>query len=150
MSKVGNSLNFMYNMEQFATRIYLVQRSAFKGSDVADKLTAASANEQTHTDFLRAQILELKLKPSHLGCLFKTAAVIVGGITRILGKSAVLNAAIFVEKRAVRDYGNYVKQVKFDEKTVALLKRIIADEVRHVETWQSSLATLRGKKTPAV
>ena len=149
MSRVSSSLNFMYKMEQFATQIYLVQRGAFKGSDVADKLTAASANEQTHVDILRAQLLELKITPSWLGFLFKTAAIIGGTVTVILGKSNILKAAIFVEKRAIKDYGNYLKQVHYDEKTVALLKRIIADEEIHVETWQNALAALKGNQKPA-
>jgi rubrerythrin len=146
MSSVSSSLNFMYNMEQFATQIYLVQKEAFIGSDVADKLTAASVNEQTHVDILRAQILELKISPSWLGFLFKAAAFIGGTATVILGKSNVLKAAVFVEKRAIRDYGNYLQQVNFDEKTVALLKRIIADEEIHVATWQNALASLKGNQ----
>ena len=149
MSSVSNSLNFMYNMEQFATQIYLVQKEAFVGSDVVDKLTAASANEQTHVDILRAQLLELKIAPSWLGFLFKAAATLSGTATVIMGKSTVLKAAIFVEKRAIKDYGNHLKQINYDEKTVALLKRIIADEEIHVETWQKALAALKGNQKPA-
>jgi bacterioferritin len=150
MNRVSSSLNFMYKMEQFATQIYLVQKEAFVGSDVADKLTVASANEQTHVDILHAQILELKIALSWWGFLFKTAAIIGGAVTVILGKSTVMKADIFVEKRAIRDYSNYVKQVHYDEKTVALLKRIIADEEIHVETWQKALASLKGNRKAAV
>ena len=95
MSRVSSSLNFTYNMEQFATLIYLVQKEAFVGSDVAEKLTAASANEQTHVDILHTQILELKITPSWLGFLFKAAAILSGTVTVILGKSNVLKADIF-------------------------------------------------------
>jgi hypothetical protein len=98
MSRVSTSLNFMYKMEQFATRIYLVQRGAFKGSDVADKLTSASANEQTHVDILRAQIIELKIALSWWGFLFKAAAFIGGTITVILGKSNVLKAGVLLKR----------------------------------------------------
>ena len=143
MSRVSSSLNFMYKMEQFATQIYLMQKETFIGSDVADKIIAASANEQTHVDILRTQILELKISISWLGFMFKIAAIIGGTIMTIMGKSAVLKADIFVEKRAIKDYGNYLKQVNYDEKTVALLKGIIADEERHVETWQNALAALK-------
>jgi hypothetical protein len=43
VSRVSSSLNFMYKMEQFATQIYFVQKEAFVGSDVVEKLTAASS-----------------------------------------------------------------------------------------------------------
>jgi|PlaIllAssembly_1097288.scaffolds.fasta_scaffold1412318_2 demethoxyubiquinone hydroxylase (CLK1/Coq7/Cat5 family) len=107
MSRVNSSLNFTYKVEQFATRIYLVQKEAFSGSGVMDKLTAASANEQTHVDNLQAQILELKIKPSWLDFLFKMAAVIFGAVTLICGRSAFLKADVLIEQRAIRDYGNY-------------------------------------------
>jgi bacterioferritin len=146
MSRVSSSLNFMYKMEQFATRIYLVQRGAFKGSDVADKLTAASENEQTHVELLRAQITDLKIGLSPWGFLFKIAAIVVGTVTRICGKTTIMRADIFVESRAVKDYGNYVKKIGYDEKTAAMLKRIIEDEERHVAIWRNSLNQLKESK----
>jgi demethoxyubiquinone hydroxylase (CLK1/Coq7/Cat5 family) len=146
MSRISRSLNFMYKMEQFATRICLVQRGAFTGRDIADKLTAASVNEQTRVDLLRVRILDLKIGLSSWGFLFKFAAVIVGAVTRVLGKQTIMRADVFVEQRAIKDYRNYVKTVGFNEKTTAMLEKIIANEVKHVETWSSSLAQLKGKK----
>jgi hypothetical protein len=35
--------------------------------------------------------------------------------------------------------------VEFDEKSVDLIERIIVDEERHVETWESSKALLKGE-----
>lgn len=57
-----------------------------------------------------------------------------------------MRADVFVEKRAIKDYGNYVKTVGFDEKTTAMLEKIIADEERHVETWEGTLTQLKGEK----
>jgi len=143
MSKVSCTLNFMYAMEQFATRIYLLQMRAFRNTETAGKLTAASANEQTHVNFLRARLLEMKYRPSRLGFLFRLAAIILGWLTGCLGKSTALRAAIFVETRAVKDYGSFAKKPYFDTATKALLEQIIADEVQHVNTWKSELAALK-------
>jgi bacterioferritin (cytochrome b1) len=146
MSRISRSLNFMYKMEQFAKRICLVQRGAFTGSDIGDKLTASSVNEQTRVDLLRVRILDLKIGLSSWGFLFKFTAVIVGAVTMVLGKQTIMRADVFVEQRAIKDYRNYVKTVGFNEKTTAMLEKIIADEVKHIETWSSLLAQLKGKK----
>ena len=55
MSKVLRSLQWMQNMERFATRIYRTQTRAFADKESMDKLRAAIANEQEHADsWLRA------------------------------------------------------------------------------------------------
>ncbi|MFC1949812.1 demethoxyubiquinone hydroxylase family protein [Chloroflexota bacterium] len=139
------ALKFMYNMERFATQIYLTQRRAFRGSEIEGRLTKASANEQEHVDLLRKRTIELKERPSRIGFLFQLAGIIVGFATLCLGRKFVMKAGIRVERRAIRDYNSFIKRLDFDGETVSLLKQIITDEERHVETWQNSLKELRRK-----
>ncbi len=132
MSRVSSSLNFAYNMEQFAAQVYLVQKQAFVGTDVADRLQAASLNEKTHIDMLRTQMLELKMRPSRLGFIFRFTAVIFGAFTVLFGKPFVMRVDISLENGAVGDYGNNLKKLKYDEKTVAVVNQIISDEEIHI------------------
>lgn len=145
MGAIINSLNFMCNMERFATEIYRVQSRAFKGDETSEKLDAETENERQHAINLKARITELNGTHSRLGFLFKTAGRIAGFITTLLGKLFILKADILIEKRAIRDYGNFLKKLELDEKTVDLIKRIIADEERHVETWQDCIKALKSK-----
>jgi bacterioferritin len=139
------SLKFMYNMERFATQIYLTQRRVFDEESMLKKLNAAAENEQDHINFLRKRILELQGNRSHIGFLFQTAARIFGATAGIFGKEFVLKVDVFVEDRAIKDYGTFLNRVKFDEDTVRLINRIIADEIFHKDTWKSSIEELTGR-----
>ncbi|OGN90005.1 MAG: hypothetical protein A2158_00870 [Chloroflexi bacterium RBG_13_46_14] len=141
-----SALKFMYNMERFATQIYLTQRRVFDEEWILKKLNAAAENEQEHVNVLRKRILELQGNRSHIGFLFQTAARLLGTIAGIFGKEFVLKVDVFVENRAIKDYGAFLNRVKFDEDTVNLIDRIIADEVFHKETWKSSLEELTGQE----
>lgn len=145
MSRVINSLNFMYGMERFATEIYGTQGRTFTGNEIEDKFKAAMDNEHQHADDLQKRIIELNGTPSRLGRLFQIAGRLLGLITKTFGKPFILRADSWIEKRAIRDYGGFLSRVEFDEKSVDLIKRIIVDEERHVETWENSIALLKGK-----
>ena len=145
MNKEVYALKFMYNMERFATQIYLTQCRAFAGSEIKDKLKKASINERQHVEYLLKRIIELKGGPSRFGFLFQLAGVLMGFMTICLGRLFVLKADTWVEKKAIKDYGSFVKKLDFDSKTEILLKKIIADEEKHVKTWQTSIKLLKGK-----
>ena len=145
MNKEVCALKFMYNMERFATQIYLTQCRAFAGSEIEDKLKKASVNERQHVDYLRKRVIELGGAPSRLGFLFQLAGILMGVITMCLGRLFILKADTWVEKRAIKDYGSFIKRLNFDSETENLLKKIIADEEKHVETWQNSIKVLKGK-----
>lgn len=133
-------------MERFATQIYRTQRRVFDEEWIVKKLNAAAENEQEHVNVLRKRILELQGNRSHIGFLFQTAARILGSIAGIFGKEFVLKVDVFVENRAIKDYGTFLNKIKFDEDTVTLINRIIADEVFHKDTWKSSIEELTGQE----
>ena len=139
------SLKFMYNMERFATQIYLTQRRVFNEESILKKLNAATENEQEHVNVLRKRIMELQGNRSRLGFLFQTAARILGTLAGCFGKEFVLKVDVFVENRAINDYGAFLNRVEFDEDTVTLINRIIADEIFHKDTWKSSLEEMTGQ-----
>ena len=144
MDNIKNSLHFMHCMERFATEVYRTQRGAFRKSELADEFKAATENEHEHAVSLRKRVIEVKGVPARMGFLFHAAGILVGILTRIFGKRCILRADIMVEKRAIKDYDSFVNRIDFDEQTMALLRRIIQDEVRHVENWRNALASLEG------
>ncbi len=143
MSAATNALKMMYNMERLATALYKAQPRAFHEEETLNRLAAAAANEQQHVDNLSSRIIELGGSPSRVGFLFQTAGAIFGFLVTFAGRVFVLRTSVWFEKRAIRDYGNYMQRLKFDEDTVAMLQRIVADEERHVTTWQDSIARIK-------
>ena len=146
MSKAISSLKVMQRMERFATHVYLTQIRAFRGREIADRLRAAAVNEQEHADTLAERIEALGGTPSRAGIFYQTAGTLLGFATTLLGRVSLLKADLFVERRAVRDYGAFLQKVDFDEQSVALITKIIEDEERHIETWNDSIEILKGRR----
>ena len=146
MNKAICSLNFMYSMERFATAIYRVQKSSFKNQAILEKLTYAVDNEQQHALKLRSRITELGVTPSNLSFLFQIAGSLLGGLSRCFSKTLALKIDTAIEKRAVKDYGYFLRSLKLDDTTKQLLKNIIADEELHIRNWQDSIKLLKSKK----
>jgi bacterioferritin (cytochrome b1) len=138
------SLNFMYSMERFATEIYLTQWRAFSEVGIAEKLKHATENERQHAESLRNHIVGLKGIPSRFSILFWIAGKLIGCITRCLGKKLMLRADILIEKRAIKDYGYFMRTMHFGEDTNLLIKGIIRDEEEHVRNWETCLGSLKG------
>jgi demethoxyubiquinone hydroxylase (CLK1/Coq7/Cat5 family) len=146
MNKATCSLNFMYSMERFATAIYRVQKGGFKNKAIFEKLTYAVDNEQQHALKLKSRITELGNTPSRLAFLFQIAGFLLGGLSRCLSKTLALKTDTAIEKRAVKDYGYFLRTLELDDKTKQLIKNIITDEERHIRNWQDSIKLLKSKK----
>ena len=134
----------MYNMERFATQIYLTQRNEFEEEWILNKLNAAAENEQEHINVLKKRIMELQGNQSHIGFVFQTAGRFLGTIAGIFGRSCVLKIDVFVKDRANMDYTALLNKVKFDENIVKLINQLIADKVFHKDNWTLSMEELAG------
>jgi demethoxyubiquinone hydroxylase (CLK1/Coq7/Cat5 family) len=146
MNKAIYSLNFMYSMERFATAIYRVQKGGFKNQAIFAKLTYAVDNEQQHSLKLRNRITELGHTPFRISFLFQFAGSLFGGLSRCFGNTLALKTDTTIEKRAVKDYGYFLRTLELDDTTKQLIKGIITDEEEHIRNWQGSIKLLKGKK----
>ena len=146
MNEVLRSLGTMYNIERAATAIYKAQVSAFRGTEIADKLKAATVNEQEHADNLKARIEELGGTAPRLGFFFQMGGLTLGLATALLGKMRVLKTDGWVERKAVKDYSGFLQRVKFDEESAALIQRNIEDEKMHIKNWEESIQILLKEK----
>ena len=102
MNKEIYALKFMFNMERFATQIYLTQCRAFTGSEIKDKLKKASINEREHVEYLLKRIIELKGGKSRIGFLFQLAGILMGFLSICLGRLYILKADTWIEKRQLK------------------------------------------------
>ncbi len=145
MNKAILALNFMYCMERFATAVYRAQSGAFKDTLIAKKMAYAVENERQHALDVAGMIVKLDSRPFRLAFLFRMAGTGVGLLSRLPGRVPALNAAVMIEKRAVKDYGYFLRRLDYDKQTRKLLQRIIADEELHTKNWQDSIQLLRNK-----
>ena len=135
-------LNFLHNMERFATQVYRTQSPAFNGTSVAEKMEFAINNEHEHAENLKRRVVELGGTLSRLGFLFQTIGGLVSIITRCFGRIFMLRVAIRIEERAVKDYSYLVDRIDFDGKSIELIRTIISDEKVHIRNWQNSIIML--------
>jgi demethoxyubiquinone hydroxylase (CLK1/Coq7/Cat5 family) len=133
-------------MERFATAIYRVQKGGFKNKAIFEKLSYAVDNEQEHAFKLRSRITELGNAPSRLSFLFQIFGSLLGGLSRCFSKTLALKTDTAIEKRAVKDYGYFLRTLKLDDTTKQLIKSIITDEELHIRNWQDSIKLLKSKK----
>lgn len=145
MNKTLRTLRKLHNVERFAVEIYRTQIRAFPEKEIADRLKAAMATEQEHVNDLRACIGELGGSCSWLGFLFQIAGKLLGFTTTLMGKVFLLNTDIWVERRAVKDYGDFLRKVDFDEKSRGLIQKNLEDEKAHIRMWEESLEILQAQ-----
>jgi len=146
MKEILHSLGTMYKIERAATAIYKAQVCAFRGTEIADKLSAATANEQEHADNLKARIEELGGTAPRLGFLFQMGGMSLGFITILLGKMRLFKTDCWVERKAVKDYNGFLQRVDFDEKSIALVQKNIEDEKKHIKNWEESIKLLSNQR----
>jgi bacterioferritin len=144
VNEVLRALRKMHNFERFAVEVYCAQIRAFPEREIADRLEAAMANEQEHVNGLQARIGELRGTCSWLGFFFQRAGRVLGFTTTLLGKIFLLKTDIWIEKRAVKDYGDSLQKVDFDEKSRSLVQKNLEDEKVHIKRWEESIEILKG------
>ena len=144
VSKVLSSLKVMQRMERLATNVYKQQIRAFKGNEIGDKLSKAHENEKEHARTLAQLITVMKGHPSRMGVFFGLAGGITGIATLLIGKTQLLKIDTWIERKAIEDYTKFINTIKYPEDTLWLLTRIIDDEKRHVNTWNTSIGILKG------
>jgi len=149
MNEAMKALRKMHNLERLATEIYRVQTGAFREEEeIADRLQAATLNEQEHIDDLEARIDALGGSASPLGLAFQMAGKTLGMTTRLLGKNCVLRTDARIEEKAIQDYNAFLDRVDFDAKSRALIKNNTEDERLHVRRWQDSMEILKRGRAP--
>lgn len=136
--KVIKTLRQLHMLEVMAANIYRMQITK-EPSELNRELIAAMHNEMTHIQDFRTKLMEYGAHPAFYAFVFWWVGFVMGLGSRILGKKAILKAGIWVESKAVTDYGKILESLDWDEPTRAVIAKDRADEEIHIDRWKNLL-----------
>ncbi len=135
---IKKALKQLHCLEITATNIYKYQISS-TDSELNRELIAAMCNEMTHIQDFQVKLFEHGWRPSPLRFIYWWIGFGLGTIGRMLGTKRILRTGIWVETKAVREYGRLLKDIDWDETTRQVVEKNQADEHGHVERWKALL-----------
>jgi ubiquinone biosynthesis monooxygenase Coq7 len=135
---IKKGLRTLQTLETMAVNIYKLQISK-KPNELNLYLIAAMGNEMTHLQDFQVKLFEYGFKPSKFRILYWIVGVALGFISRALGNKAILKTGVWVEKKAVRHYGELLQSIKWDPQTRRIIEKDQADEEGHIERWRELL-----------
>jgi len=136
---IRKSLIMLHTLETMAQNIYKFQLTS-EPTDMNRQLIAAMTNEITHLQDFQVLLYEFGWKPWKLRWGFWMAGFVIGYTSRLLGRKAMLRAAIWLESLAVQHYGEFLETVDWDEDSRRVLEKNRSDEQGHIERWQKIYA----------
>ena len=135
---IKKALSTLHCLEMTATNIYRYHITAER-SELNRDLIAAMCNEMTHYQDFQVKLFEYGWRPSKLVWAYGIAGAVLGFWSRLRGRKAILKTGIWVETRAVREYGKLLREVDWDEETRKVVEKNQADEDGHIQRWQKLL-----------
>jgi len=135
---IKKGLRTLHTLETMAVNIYKFQ-VADKAAELNLQLIAAMCNEMTHLQDFQVKLFEYGFKPSKLRPLYWLVGFIIGFCSRLMGKKSILKTGIWVEKKAVRHYGELLRKIEWDEETRHIIEKDQADEQGHINRWRKFL-----------
>ncbi|RJQ25676.1 MAG: ferritin-like domain-containing protein [Peptococcaceae bacterium] len=133
-------LNWFYSLELNQVDLYTAQAHAMEDIYLAKTLARVAAIEQQHVDNMAAEIKKRGAEPTRLGdavapLLGKASGTVVG----ILGAKAVLKTNIALEKKAMKDYKDFISRVEDDSHLLNILWDNLIDEDLHTAWFTNKL-----------
>ena len=138
LRKIKKALLSLHCLEITATNIYRYQISK-DNNELNRQLIAAMCNEMTHYQDFQLKLFEYRWRPSVLRVGYWFIGFLLGSISRIMGRKAVLKVGIWVESRAVKEYARLLKEIPWDADTRKVVEKDQADEGGHIQRWQKLL-----------
>jgi demethoxyubiquinone hydroxylase (CLK1/Coq7/Cat5 family) len=142
LKAIKNALLNLHTLELTATNIYRFQITK-EDNEHNRELIAAMLNEMVHYQDFQVKIYEFGWKPKSITrWAYGIVGMVLGRWSRIRGKKAILNTGIWVETRAVKEYGLLLKDVDWDDETRKVVEKNQADEGGHIQRWRSLVASV--------
>jgi len=138
---IRKGLLTLHTLELMAVNIYRFQITQ-DVSELNRQLIAAMCNEMTHVQDFQVKLFEHGWRPSSLRWTYWIVGCVLGFVSRLMGKKAVLRADIWFETKAVRDYGELLQTADWDEDTRLVIEKDRADEQGHVSRWKAMLEAM--------
>ncbi|MBN2028866.1 demethoxyubiquinone hydroxylase family protein [bacterium] len=121
-----------------ATAIYQFQISGSR-DEVNRQLIASMANEMTHIQDFKIKLYEYGWRPSKRKGFYWMVGFTIGIVSKLLGRKMILRTGIWVEKKAVRHYGELLSTIDWNNDTRKIIEKNQSDEVIHIEHWKALL-----------
>jgi demethoxyubiquinone hydroxylase (CLK1/Coq7/Cat5 family) len=138
LREIKKALHSLHTLEIMAANLYRFQISR-DPSDLNLQLIIAMCNEMTHIQDFQVKLYEYGLRPSKRRWAFWIAGLVIGFGSRLLAPRSILKTAAWVERKAVRHYGELLEGIEWDEDLRRIIEKDRSDEEGHISRWQGLL-----------
>jgi len=138
LKKNKKGLHVLHTMEGMAVNIYKFQITP-ESTELNRQLITAMCNEMTHYQDFQVKLFEYGFKPAKMRWMYWMVGFVIGLISRIFGRKAVLKADIKLEAKAVHHYRELLETIDWDEETRRIIEKDQADEHGHINRWKKLL-----------
>ena len=133
------ALKTLHTLEIMAVNIYKFQISK-KQKDLDVDLIAAMCNEMTHFQDFQIKLYEYGISPGKWRFAYWIVGMVIGFISKLLGKRSVLKTGIWVERKAVRHYERILRSYPWNSEIRQIILKDQADERGHIDRWKQLLS----------
>ena len=138
LRQIRKALRSLHTLEIMAANLYRFQISR-DPSDLNLQLIIAMCNEMTHIQDFQVKLYEYGLRPSKRRWTFWIVGLVIGFGSRLLGRRSILKTAAWVERKAIRHYGELLEGIEWDEDLRRIIEKDRSDEEGHLRRWQGLL-----------
>ena len=138
LKAIKNGLLTLHTLELMATTVYRFQITK-KNCELNRQLIAAMCNEMTHYQDFQVKLYEYGFKPGLFRWAYWFVGFLLGVLSRLMGKSAILKTGIWVETKAVHHYAKLLDTIDWDQDTRKIIEKDQADENGHIGNWRKLL-----------
>ena len=133
---IRKGLLTLNTLELNASTIYRFQIGGDRDDEFNRFLIEAMCNEMTHYQDFQVKLYEYGFRPSKIRWVYWLAGFALGGVSRLLGRNAILKIGIWVESKAVRHYSELLDTIDWDDDTRKIIEKDQADEDGHIARWK--------------
>ncbi|MBN1893827.1 demethoxyubiquinone hydroxylase family protein [bacterium] len=133
------ALRTLHRLEIMAVNIYKHQIPC-RDENLNRRLISAMANEMSHVQDFQILLYEFRFKPSLLRSAFWIIGLFLGMGSRLAGREAVLKTGVWTESKAIRHYTELIGSIRWDPKSLEVLRRDLRDEEAHLSLWKKEMA----------
>jgi demethoxyubiquinone hydroxylase (CLK1/Coq7/Cat5 family) len=132
-------LKKLCNLEVMAVQIYRTQVGKLADPDEQSMMLSAMENEEHHRETFRSLLEKREVASSPRWPFFWLVGQILGRLTSLFGRKAILRGDIAFENKASREYSGFLDEGGFTEEETSHISEFLDDERRHSANWRKLL-----------
>ncbi|UCF30474.1 MAG: demethoxyubiquinone hydroxylase family protein [bacterium] len=137
--RTAGILKKFFNLEVMAVQIYRTQVGALADPAERSMMVSAMKNEEHHRETFRSFLRARGISPSPQWPIYWLVGQVLGRITSLFGRRAVLRGDIAFEDKAAREYSAFLREGAFTEQERAFIGEFLEDEKKHSANWRNLL-----------